>query len=162
MSQIKSLISIMLTISWLLICMREFSFAQSEESLPPPPMEFKFEAPNGYEYDPRSRRDPFRPYGIFFENQVIQTKVGAVESTNPILDYDIDQLSVVAILWEVENPRALIRDPLGKTHIVRGGDKLGNLGGKVAAIREGEIVVIEQRTNGNKMEKTPRVMSIRR
>lgn len=116
--------------------------------------------PEGYTYDPTGRRDPFRPFG---QSQVVtpipspiaipNQQPGAVppalqpptplSPAEPLQQYDLAQLKVVGIVWEVRNPKAMVKDPLGKLHLVRKEAKIGRNNGFIAAIREGEVIVVE-------------------
>ncbi len=92
-----------------------------------------------FEYDPTGKRDPFQPF---------QTKKSSSSQVpqGPILPlqrYDLDELRVVGIIWDVPNPKSIVQTKDGKTYYVGLNDKLGKYNGYVAAIREGEIVVIE-------------------
>lgn len=110
-----------------------------------------FQNSEGYTYDPTGRRDPFRPFGL-----TVAPKPGPsapitspnvkpipVSPAEPLQQFDLAQLKVVGIVWEVRNPKAMIRDPLGKLHMVKREAKIGRNNGFVAAIREGEVVVVE-------------------
>lgn len=115
--------------------------------------------PEGYTYDPSGRRDPFRPFG---QSQVVAPTPAPIpipapqagvppalqpptplSPAEPLQQYDLAQLKVVGIVWEVRSPKAMIKDPIGKLHLIRKEAKIGRNNGFVAAIREGEIIVVE-------------------
>lgn len=101
-------------------------------------------SPEEYVYDPTGRRDPFRPYRVIRTDSPAKTPEVSVDSLlEPLQRYDLDQLSVMGILWDVRQPRALLRDTEGRIHTVVKNTKVGRNNGYVAAIREGEVVVIE-------------------
>lgn len=106
-------------------------------------------SPDGYIYDPTGRRDPFKPYGTGLSQLPLPVEdpnsaiIPPPVNLEPLQFYDIGQLKVVGIIWEVSNPKAMIRDPLGKLHLVRKETKVGRNNGFVAVIREGEIVIVE-------------------
>lgn len=115
-----------------------------------------FQNPEGYTYDPSGRRDPFRPFGqsqitakipIPIKIPTSGTPVPAAPSSpvlaEPLQQFDLAQLKVVGIVWEVRNPKAMIQDPLKKLHLVQKESKIGRNNGFVAAIREGEVIVVE-------------------
>ncbi len=113
-----------------------------------------FQNSEGYTYDPTGRRDPFRPFGLLNNivkvpgpiippNEVNRAPPPALTPTEPLQQFDLAQLKVVGIVWEVRNPKAMIRDPLGKLHLVLRESKIGRNNGFVAAIREGEVIVVE-------------------
>lgn len=102
-------------------------------------------SPEEYVYDPTGRRDPFRPYRII-RTDTVKTPVPGTSPESllePLQRYDLDQLAVMGILWDVRQPRALLRDGDGRIHTIVKNTKLGRNSGYVAAIREGEVVVIE-------------------
>lgn len=105
----------------------------------------------GYSYNPEGRRDPFKPFGPYgapdLQPLPVPDATAQPELPPPDLDplqlYDLNQLRVVAIVWGVKKPRAMIKDPVGKLHVVSKDTKIGRNNGFVALIREGEVVVVE-------------------
>lgn len=95
-----------------------------------------------YIYDSRGKRDPFQPFKAFLEN----SGSGDSRSSNehPLTKYSLESLSVVAIMWDTGNSRAMIKTPDNNFHSVAKKSLIGRNNGYVAAIREGEIVVIEK------------------
>lgn len=113
--------------------------------------------PDGYVYDPTGRRDPFRPY------RTIRTeRTGPVALIEPLQTYDLDQLSVVGIMWDIRSPRALVRDSDGNLHTVVKNTKLGRNNGYVATIREGELVVIETLDQDGQAVRRSQVLEVKR
>lgn len=82
-------------------------------------------------------------------------------SEDPLQNADLTSFEVLGILWEVAKPRAIIKDAKGQIHTIYKGTKIGIKGGSVAAIREGEIVVIEYWEEDDKIVKKPRMMVIK-
>lgn len=105
-------------------------------------------SPEGYTYDPTGRRDPFKPYG---QSQQVQVVLPQREEspdkppmpTDPLQMFDISQFRLVGIIWQVKNPKAVVRDPIGKMHLIYRETKIGRNSGFVASIREGEVIVVE-------------------
>lgn len=111
----------------------------------PGPIELVQQAPAGdfmapYIFDNREgRRNPFRP-------MVMKDEGGdrvAIGPATPLERYELDELRLMAIMWDVKNPRAMIMDPNKEIHIVGKDDRLGRRQGYIAVIREGELVVVE-------------------
>ncbi len=75
--------------------------------------------------------------------------------------YDLKKLKVKGILWNVENPYAIIKTPDNQIKKVGLGDKMGKDNGYVAAIREKEVVVMEsyEEANGS-IYTTPRILTL--
>ncbi|MNJ92474.1 Pilus assembly protein, PilP [compost metagenome] len=107
---------------------------------------------DGYVYDPTGKRDPFKPFKEFRAPKDGDPKVVALE---PLQRWDLDRLQIVGILWEVKTPRAMVKDPDGAVYTIIKNSKIGRSEGFVAAIREGEVVVIEtQYTDGEPIKET--------
>lgn len=109
-----------------------------------------------FEYDQRGRRDPFV--------QPIPDK--PVEQGNihgPLLalqKFDLSQLALVGIIWDVKHPKAMIKDPTGATHVVGTNTKVGPHNGYIAVIREGEMVVVETQEQDGKLVSSAQVVKI--
>ncbi len=111
-----------------------------------------------YDYDPKNKRDPFQPY--YGQLELLPGK-----SVGPLMylqRFELDQLELVGIIWDVSRPKAMIKDPNGTLHVVEANSKVGRNNGYVAVIREGEIVVVEPIEDEGKTSYTTRVVSIGR
>lgn len=107
-------------------------------------------------YDPASRRDPFKAFRAV--RPVVEP--GSKATLEPLQRYEVEKLQVVGILWDVRTPRAMIKDPEGAVHTIVKNSKLGRNEGFVAAIREGEVVVVETIYDDGKVLKETRVMEL--
>jgi type IV pilus assembly protein PilP len=111
---------------------------------------------DAFDYDPRGRRDPF-------SQATIEKPVDPGASHGPLLplqQYEVTQLRLVGVIWDVRKPRAMIRDPGGRTHIVGLNTKLGPRNGYIAVIREGEMVVVETVEQEGRLLSTAQVVKI--
>ena len=104
-----------------------------------------------FEYQARGRRDPFtRP--------IVDRPVAEGAYHGPFLPlqrFNLTDLKLTAIIWNVSRPKAMIIDPEQKVHIVGPNTKIGRNNGYIAAIREGEIVVVEtMEEEGNLLSST--------
>lgn len=88
-----------------------------------------------YNYTAAGKRDPFTPF-----ERTSNTPVGPIW---PLQKYDLEQLKLVGIIWEVKIPKAMILDPSGHGYVVTVNERVGRNNGYIARIREGEIVVVE-------------------
>ena len=111
----------------------------AEENPSPPPMEVIFKS--DYVYDPTGKRDPFKPFKAIGAGPVKPGR--AAENLEPLQRWELERLQVVGILWDVAKPKAMIKDPDGTIYTASIKTKIGRNDGFIAAIREGEIVVIE-------------------
>lgn len=107
-----------------------------------------------FEYDPADLRDPFTPYN---------PSKGGAPAQGPVLPlqrFDLEQLKITAIIWDVADPKAMIEDPQGNTNLVRMNERVGRNNGYIAAIREGEVVVVEAFDNAGNISYKTRIMKV--
>jgi type IV pilus assembly protein PilP len=86
-----------------------------------------------YVYNPLGKRDPFRgqaveatvPTGDQIKNEVC---------AEPLCQYDLDDLKLVAVVSGDANPIAMVEDRAGVGHIVHRNSNMGRQGGKVSAV----------------------------
>ncbi len=116
---------------------------QAPAAAPPaennPVMQSTAETNEFTEIDPNIR-DPFKPFRDFRP----QSDAGPAKevSTDPLQNIDLNTVTVLAILWDVSKPRALIKAGENLFTIMKDA-KIGRNGGVVAGIREGEVIVSE-------------------
>ena len=109
-----------------------------------------------FDYEARGRRDPFaQPVP---DKPLLPT--GLHGPVLPLQSYNIEQLRLIGIIWDVRHPKAMIKDPDGKTHIVGPNTKIGPKNGYIAVIREGEMVVVETTDQDGKLNSTAQVVKI--
>jgi type IV pilus assembly protein PilP len=99
-------------------------------------------AERDYFYDPRDKRDPFRSFRFL-------TSTGDQDKTEygPLADFELAQLELQAVIWDANNPRALILDPGGRAYIVREGSQIGKNSGQVIHIGDNLVLVKETYEN---------------
>jgi len=88
--------------------------------------------------DSGGRRDPFRP---FFINRGTDVAVGA---RTPLQRYELQQLTLSAVMVGLDEPSAMVGDSTGMGFIVTPGTMIGTHGGVVTAIRPGRVIVEEK------------------
>jgi type IV pilus assembly protein PilP len=93
-------------------------------------------AAEAYAYDPAGKRDPFRSF-------VLETAKTQRTERGPLEQFDLSQLALVAVVWNVGNPRALVQDPSGRGYIVREGTPIGKNDGLVTRIDDAMLIVKE-------------------
>ena len=81
-------------------------------------------------------RDPFRP-------MTLRTKVSKRprENLSPLERFDLGQLKVVGIVWNINEPQAMVEDTSGLGYVVRKGTAIGSNEGKVKTIQRDRIIV---------------------
>jgi type IV pilus assembly protein PilP len=85
------------------------------------------------------RRDPFRPI-----NLNLRTSARRRENLSPLERYDIGQLRLVGIIWDIKNPTALVEDSSGLGYTVKIGTAIGPNEGKVKAIKPDGVIIEEE------------------
>ena len=89
-------------------------------------------------YDPTGKADPFRSFRWEREKDVMsETTAG------PLEQFELEQLSVTAVVWSVGAPRALVADPSGRSYIVQEGTRIGKNAGLVIHIGDNLVLVKE-------------------
>ena len=89
-------------------------------------------------YDPEHRRDPF-------EDPTILQSAGSIvfAPRTPPEEYDLNQLQLKGIIWDIKSPKALFQLPgIGGFYTLLRGDKIGK-NGTIFEIREDEVVIVE-------------------
>ncbi len=96
-----------------------------------------------YSYNPINKRDPFR--GLNIESSRSGGGDEPVEErqvcAEPLCQYDLDDLTVVAVVSGDANPLAMVEDRAGVGFLVRRNTKIGNQGGKVTQVLRDCLVV---------------------
>ena len=89
-----------------------------------------------YAYDATDMRDPFRSFQYMNEEK-------PSGDFGPLGEYELQQLSVVAVVWDTGKPRALVADPGGRSFIVHEGSQIGKNNGRVIHIGDNLVLVKE-------------------
>jgi Tfp pilus assembly protein PilP len=84
------------------------------------------------------RRDPFRPFTTAPRGGTRRR-----ENLTPLERYELGQLKLVAVIWDLKEPSALVEDAAGLGYIVKAGTPIGINEGKVKAIKPGELIIEE-------------------
>jgi len=100
-------------------------------------------AEDAYHYTAAGKRDPFTPP---FSQPAAEGEETA-EPKTPLQRFDLGQLKLVGVIWETDEPRALIEDNSGLGYIVTRGTLIGSRGGMVKMIEPKRIVVEEYETD---------------
>lgn len=127
---------------------------QPEESIP-----VEMARDTGFIYDPTGKRDPFKSF-FGDETPRVEDGGGPVTPVDSLEAYDLNQLKLIAVLLNGTDPKGMVRSPTGKSFLVRERTKIGRNNGYIAAIREGEIVVVEMSQDGK--TPSPRTLSLQK
>lgn len=90
-------------------------------------------------YSSAGKRDPFRPFALKARGAAPRSR----EDLTPLEKFELGQLKLVGIVWDIKEPRAMVEDSLGLGYIVKVGTPIGPNEGKVKAINPGEILIEE-------------------
>ena len=109
-----------------------------------------------YVFDLREgRRNPFR-VPVMVEGSGLDM----VLPGTPLERYDLEELKLAGIMWDVKAPKAMIVDPQGEVHVLGKDDRIGRKRGYIAVIREGEVVVVETTTFNGENTYSTRILRI--
>ena len=92
-----------------------------------------------FNYDSQGARDPFRS----FKWEQLALALEQAETRGPLEQFDLSQLSLVAVVWKTGSAKALVQDPSGQSYIVGRGARLGKNEGHVTDIDDNLVVVKE-------------------
>ncbi|MBE8162973.1 MAG: pilus assembly protein PilP [Bdellovibrionaceae bacterium] len=67
---------------------------------------------------------------------------------DPLRSANVEDYKLKGLMWKTNIPKAIVKDTLGKMHILKVGDYLGVNQGQIIHIREGEVVVLELKEGG--------------
>ena len=82
-------------------------------------------------------RDPFRPIFLTRKAKVEKPKT-------PLEQYDVGALKLVAVIYDTQNPKAMVEDDAGLGYTVGIGTAIGNAGGVVKGIEPDRVIVEEE------------------
>jgi type IV pilus assembly protein PilP len=83
-------------------------------------------------------RDPFRPFHLALRPKPVETP------RTPLEQYDVGALKLVAVIYDTQNPKAMVEDDTGLGFTVGVGTRIGNQGGVVKQIDPERLVVEEE------------------
>jgi Tfp pilus assembly protein PilP len=92
-----------------------------------------------FRYVANDRRDPFRSFEWERPDRITDADL-----RGPLEQFDVNQLSLVAVVWQTGNARALVQDPSGTSYIVAEGTRIGKNEGRVIRIDDSTVLVKER------------------
>ncbi len=87
--------------------------------------------------DFKNRRDPFRPPNL------VPVSNRKTLPLSPLEKYEVGQLKLVGVVWQLSRPRAMVEDEAGLGFIVKVGTRIGRHGGVVKKIEPGKVTIEE-------------------
>jgi Tfp pilus assembly protein PilP len=85
-----------------------------------------------------SKRDPFRPFTL---NRASVRR--PPQNLSPLERYELGQLKLVGVIWDIKQPNAIVEDAAGLGYVVRTGTPIGANEGKVKKIQPAGLVIEE-------------------
>lgn len=89
-----------------------------------------------YAYQSEGRRDPFQPYRI-------ESSSDGELGGGPLEQFELEQLAVVALVWDGDTARAMVSGPSGTTYTIGVGTPMGKNAGRVIHIGDNLVLVKE-------------------
>ena len=83
-------------------------------------------------------KDPFRPFNLALRPKPVETP------RTPLEQYDVGALKLVAVIYDTQNPKAMVEDDTGLGFTVGVGTRIGNQGGVVKVIEPERVIVEEE------------------
>ena len=105
----------------------------------PPPMVM-------YSYNPKGKINPFKPLVVERPAAPKKSFVAEIvsEGATPLERIDLRQVKLVALIWNVHNPRAMVEDAGGKGYIIAKGTPIGKSKGIVTQITSAGVMIKEK------------------
>ena len=100
-------------------------------------------------YTAESIRDPFRPQtdlnavSVLQESEYSGPRPETTRRREPLESYPVDSLKMVGLLQQKSQTWGLVRDPDGTIHRVQPGNYAGQNHGKIVAVSENRIDIVE-------------------
>jgi type IV pilus assembly protein PilP len=101
--------------------------------------------PAPFEYNAMGKRDPF---WSFYKEESRPGSAKTELPSSPLQVFEIDQLKLVAVIFGIAQPKAMVEAPDGKGYIVQLGTLVGKNFGRVTRISHNEVLVSEEFRDG--------------
>jgi type IV pilus assembly protein PilP len=121
---------------------------------PKPEAEVKVEPPPAvsYSYNPQGKPNPFQPLVVERPEKPATPAAKKVETAKreregagtPLEKMELAELRLVAVVWDIPKPRAMVEDKGGKGYILTVGTRIGKNQGQVSKITPEGLVVSEK------------------
>jgi Tfp pilus assembly protein PilP len=112
------------------------------------------------DYPENLRRNPFQPVPDVIAPVGVAVTVEK-RPVEPLEQYSIGQLELVAVISETAVPKAMFIDPDGFGHVIKEGDRIGRSGGIITDIRDNEVDVQETSGEDENAQSSVRVIRLR-
>ena len=89
-------------------------------------------------------------------------KEGVAAPLTALQRFDLNDLRLIGIMWDIREPKAMFVDPENKVHVIGRDEGIGNQNGYVESIREGEVVVVEAVRSDAGVEYQSKIVKLKR
>ena len=120
--------------------------AKKGAPIPPLPVIKTFET---FSYNDQNQRDPFSPSSAELQPANSGPRPDDNRSKDPLESFSLDSLRMVGTVGAGASMEVLVRDPGGVIHRVHRNEHMGQNYGRVTAIAEDHIDLVELVPNGN-------------
>jgi len=124
--------------------------AAPAQAVSPAPVEVKTVPPviTAYTYDPKGKPDPFKPLVVerteTASGKPKQAGEFISEGATPLERMDLAQLKLVALVWNIPQPKGMVEDAIGNGYILSIGTPIGKNKGKITRITSTAVVISEK------------------
>lgn len=103
------------------------------------------------QFDFSNKKDPFKPFAIVKTAPSIspESERKALRDALPIHSFDVSQFKLIGIVTGGKENKAMATDPNGKGYVLRVGMTVGKNEGRITAITNNGVDVIEQFRDDN-------------
>ena len=102
--------------------------------------------PSVNQFDFSNKKDPFKPFAIVI---AARNERKALRDALPIHSFDVGQFKLIGIVTGGKENKAMVTDPNGKGYVLRVGMTIGKNEGRVTAITNNGVDVVEQFRDDN-------------
>lgn len=105
----------------------------------------------GNQFDFSNKKDPFKPFAVVKAAPSVspESKRKALQDALPIHSFDVGQFKLIGIVTGGKENKAMVTDPNGKGYVLRVGMTIGKSDGRITAITNNGVDVIEQFRDDN-------------
>ena len=89
----------------------------------------------------KPQRNPFKTFIV-----KATERSSVVAPKTPLQRYELEQLKLVAIMWGINSPAAMVETPDGKGYSIKKGDLIGSREGRVKRVEKDRVIVEERFT----------------
>ena len=102
-------------------------------------------------FDFSTKKDPFKPFAILKPTPASkpQDAMNDAKSALPIHSFDVSQFKLIGIVTGGKENHAMVTDPNGKGYVLKVGMTIGKNDGRVMAVTNGGVDILEQFRDDN-------------